>query len=117
MVGLNRFDYTAEESTELNRKMKLVRDNDIGNMTKKKQQFTYHVADESEYAQFLDLKLKEETEEYLVKQTPEELIDILEIIHVLCKKHDLTFEQLDSLRKEKQEARGSFERGFILEKW
>ena len=114
---MNQFDYKPEESTELNRKAKLVRDKDIDLMREAKKEFIYHMAKEEEYSRYLNIKLKEEVEEYLETKKPEELIDVLEILHALCEEHTITIEELDKLRMEKKEARGGFKRGVILDTW
>lgn len=70
------------------------------------------ILDEEEYKKELILKLKEESEEYFSAQVPkeslEELADMLEVIRALAAVHGSTWEQLESLRKEKAEARGGF---------
>ena len=112
-----KLEYKSEEITERNRKQKLVRDNDLMLMTKQKKNFTYHTATAEEHKISLRNKLIEEAEEHAANPKPEELIDVLEVIHALAKTYNLTIEQLDKLRKAKRDFRGGFNQGIILEKW
>ncbi|WP_078592443.1 nucleoside triphosphate pyrophosphohydrolase [Evansella clarkii] len=61
-------------------------------------------------------KLQEELEEYLeagnAEQALEELADLLELIYCLSEHHGYSREELESLREDKAERRGSF-----YEKW
>lgn len=62
-------------------------------------------------------KLKEEVDEYLCSFDPEELADILEVIHALTYQvHSLTAEDIEEMRIKKAAERGSFKEGIILKK-
>jgi predicted house-cleaning noncanonical NTP pyrophosphatase (MazG superfamily) len=45
----------------------------------------------------------------------EELADILEIVHALIELNDFQLEDVEQVRKSKQEKRGAFKQGFFLE--
>ncbi|MGE6204650.1 nucleoside triphosphate pyrophosphohydrolase [Guptibacillus hwajinpoensis] len=71
------------------------------------------ILDEAEYKGELQLKLKEELQEYLEamedSHAVEELADILELIYSLVDVHRSSLEELEDVRKEKREVRGGFE--------
>ncbi|THF70536.1 hypothetical protein E7T06_07480 [Deinococcus sp. Arct2-2] len=66
------------------------------------------VLDADEYVVALRVKLEEEVSEYLDAHNPEELADVLEVLHALAAQHGLTPEQLEALRAAKAQARGGF---------
>lgn len=66
------------------------------------------VLDETEYRSALLDKLGEEVHEYLTDRTPEELADVLEVLHALAALHALTPENLEGLRLHKATERGGF---------
>ncbi|MEF2280068.1 nucleoside triphosphate pyrophosphohydrolase [Deinococcus sp. YIM 134068] len=56
---------------------------------------------EAEYADALRAKLGEEVCKYLPDRTPEELADVLEVLHALAALHGLTPDDLEILRARK----------------
>ncbi|BDP42205.1 hypothetical protein DAETH_21740 [Deinococcus aetherius] len=70
--------------------------------------YAYRVLAEAEYRPALLDKLEEETQEYLADRTPEELADVLEVLHALAALHGLTPEGLEELRARKAAERGGF---------
>lgn len=67
------------------------------------------VADPEEYAVRLRDKLREETEEFLAsRDDPEELADILEVLHALARQIGVTPEEVEELRAAKAAKRGGF---------
>lgn len=66
------------------------------------------VADPEEYAVRLRAKLREETEEFLASDDPEELADILEVVHALARQIGVTPEKVEELRAAKAAERGGF---------
>ncbi len=75
-----------------------------------------HIADDIEYWQKLKLKLREEVEEVLEeKNIPEELADVLEVIHAICAVQGIDLAHLESIRQTKKDARGGFAKRLILE--
>lgn len=61
-------------------------------------------------------KLVEEANEYHESGAPEELADVLEVIHAICDRTDVTFGRLEELREAKQDERGGFQDGVVLER-
>jgi len=97
-------------------KEKLVRDKIpeiIGKATGKKPKL--RKATEKEYFESLKQKLKEEMEEFLHDNNPEELADIMEIIYALAEHKKITKQQLEEMRKQKAKKRGGFKKRLILE--
>ncbi|UQN05391.1 nucleoside triphosphate pyrophosphohydrolase [Deinococcus sp. QL22] len=66
------------------------------------------VLDADEYAVALQAKLNEEVAEYLAAHDPEELADVLEVLHTLAALHGLTPQELEAKRAAKADARGGF---------
>jgi predicted house-cleaning noncanonical NTP pyrophosphatase (MazG superfamily) len=77
--------------------------------------YSYRVLDEAEYAPALRNKLTEEAQEYLTDRTPEELADVLEVLHALAALHGLTPDGLEGLRAHKAAKRGGFAERVWLE--
>ncbi|WP_226658938.1 nucleoside triphosphate pyrophosphohydrolase [Pseudalkalibacillus hwajinpoensis] len=78
------------------------------------------ILDEAEYKKELQLKLKEELQEYLEAQEDshavEELADMLELIYSLVEVHHSSSEELEEVRREKREIRGGFdERVYLID--
>lgn len=69
---------------------------------------TYRVLDQGEYESALRNKLTEEVQEYLTNRTPEELADVLEVLHALAALHGMTSDGLETLRARKAAERGGF---------
>jgi len=76
------------------------------------------ILSEDEYRKELDIKLREEIEEYFrtdnSQDALEELSDLLELIRALARVHGADWEQLEALRAKKAEARGGFEERVFL---
>lgn len=78
------------------------------------------ILDEEEYKKELNIKLKEESEEYHTaqnsKESLEELADMLEVIRALATVHGASWEELEEVRKKKAEKRGGFqERVYLID--
>ncbi len=69
----------------------------------------------SEITKALVEKLSEEGQEFLEAVNLEELADILEIVYALIEHNDFKLEDVEKIRKLKQEQRGSFSEGIFLE--
>ena len=72
------------------------------------------VMNEDEYLEALDCKLEEELEEYQADKSLEELADLLEVMYAVVRARGYTTEELESVRKEKAEKRGGFEKRLRL---
>lgn len=99
---------------------KLVRDRipEVIDSTGKK--FTTKILNESDYIIELKKKAYEELEEYMntnnLKDSVEELADLLEIIHALSEYHGSSIDEVEEIRKLKAEKRGGFkEKIFLIE--
>ncbi len=69
----------------------------------------FRLAPPEEYGELLTAKLQEEVDEYLGSRQPEELADILEVLHALAQEAGLSPQALEEMRRKKAEARGGFE--------
>ncbi|MGM5484416.1 MAG: nucleoside triphosphate pyrophosphohydrolase [Nanobdellota archaeon] len=72
-----------------------------------------HKAPDDEYKHKLKAKLKEEVDEFLEEPKGEELADILEVVYALRDFYQI--KDLEKLRKEKAEERGSFREKIVLD--
>ena len=72
------------------------------------------ILSDEEYRTFLEAKLDEEVGEYHRDQTPEELVDILEVVYALASARGISQSDLQTLYQKKHNARGGFERKLLL---
>lgn len=72
------------------------------------------ILDDAEYLRMLDSKLDEELAEYHKDQNIEELADLLEVIYATAIARGCTKEDLERVRKQKAEERGTFQRRILL---
>ncbi len=75
-----------------------------------------HTVDGEAYGDRLVEKLEEEVAEFRDSRDPEELADVLAVVHALRAHHDLTREEMAAVRERKAEERGEFEGGVVLER-
>ncbi|OCA91488.1 phosphoribosyl-ATP pyrophosphohydrolase [Bacillus sp. FJAT-27225] len=99
---------------------KLVRDRIPEVIEKTGKTFTTRILEKEEYIVELRKKAFEELEEYMSTTNDadavEELADLLEIIHALGDYHNVSFDQIEAVRKSKAEKRGGFkERIYLIE--
>ena len=94
---------------------KLVRDKIPEIIEKNGRTPVYHVADDAEFERELLKKLREEVDEYLENPSPEEMIDILEVVIAIygIKNYDKNI--LEELRVKKLAERGGFSGRIILD--
>ena len=78
-----------------------------------KKAVTYQ-ANETEFIDKLNEKLKEECLEYLKSQEIEELADVIEVIEALLKAKNISWEEIIRIKSKKQQARGGFDKRIIL---
>lgn len=93
---------------------KLVRDKIPDIIAAKGETSVTHIADDAEYRQQLDKKLGEEVEEFLQSHDPDELADVLEVIHAPATLL-AGMDDIEARRQRKHEARGGFTQRIILE--
>ena len=72
------------------------------------------IMDESDYIKALDIKLNEELAEYQSDKSIEELADLLEVIYSVAKARGYSVQELERIRTEKAEKRGSFDKRILL---
>lgn len=72
------------------------------------------VLSQEEYICMLEEKLDEELAEYQESKSMEELADLLEVMMAVAKARGSSFEEVESIRKEKAKKRGSFEKRILL---
>ena len=94
---------------------KLVRDRIPDIIRAKGETAVVRLASEQEYATKLKEKLSEEVTEYLESGSPEELADIMEVVHALATLTGHGPADVERLRAEKADARGGFSKRIILE--
>ena len=66
------------------------------------------------YIDMLDKKLNEEIQEYQESKSMEELADVLEVIRAIALARGSSIEEVESIRKQKAEKRGGFEKKILL---
>lgn len=93
---------------------KLVRDKIPEIIKSKGDECTLEILSDDRYIEMLDKKLNEELAEYQADKTLEELADLLEVIYAVVKARGYSVEQLEKVRKEKADKRGSFEKKILL---
>ncbi len=69
-----------------------------------------------EYLKMIDAKLDEELAEYHKDQNIEELADLIEVIYAAAKARGYSIAELEAVRVQKAEKRGTFEKRIFLEK-
>lgn len=67
-----------------------------------------------EYLTMLDEKLSEELAEYQQDKSMEELADLLEVMMAVAKARGSSFEEVETIRRQKAEKRGGFEKRILL---
>ena len=75
---------------------------------------TRRLSDE-DFATALAQKLVEEAEEFAATPTPEELADVLEVIHALAQLAGISVDEVETLRRAKAAERGGFDERLMLE--
>lgn len=75
----------------------------------------YRILDDQEYRKELNKKLQEEVKEYIEDNNVEELADIVEVIYGILNSMDISIQEFEEIRINKQEKRGAFEKKIYLE--
>lgn len=75
-----------------------------------------HVANDQEFHDLLVAKLQEEVAEFLHDNNPEELADIIEVIHAIAEQEYGGYSTIEMMRLAKKEERGGFSQRIVLEK-
>ena len=93
---------------------KLIRDRIPEIIEKSGKRCIVEVMDRETYIRYLDRKLNEELADYLEDRSLEELADLLEVIYAAAAAQGCNADELESIRKEKAEKRGGFEKRLRL---
>ena len=93
---------------------KLVRDLIPAVIEKDGNTCTFSIAPPEEHAALLNQKMQEEMQEYLESHAPEELCDLVEVIRARLQLMGCTWEDMETLRLQKRQSRGGFEKGVVL---
>ena len=72
------------------------------------------ILDDADYLKLLDEKLTEELSEYQESNSLEELADLLEVMEAVVTARGYSWEQLQTVKAEKQAARGGFAEKLLL---
>lgn len=94
---------------------KLVRDKIIDIIEADRRVAKYRILDDNEYRQELNKKLQEEVKEYLEDNNVEELADIVEVIYGILNSMNVSIQEFEKVRINKQEKRGALEKKIYLE--
>jgi predicted house-cleaning noncanonical NTP pyrophosphatase (MazG superfamily) len=70
--------------------------------------------DDTEFLSALEKKLMEEIHEYYENRSVEELADVLEVVYRIAELKGIPQRQLEQIRKQKNEDRGSFSTNLFL---
>ena len=93
---------------------KLVRDNIPRIIEAQGEVPVIRVLDDEEYIRLLDVKLREEMEEYLEDGSMEEMADLIEVARAIVAARGFTWEDVEEIRKAKAERNGAFEKRVFL---
>ena len=74
------------------------------------------ILSDEEYIRYLNLKLREETEEYLKSFETEELADLEEVLRAILDAKGISYEEFDRIRNEKADKRGAFRKKLLLKR-
>ena len=88
---------------------KLVRDKipeEINNIDGRKA--NYKILNDNEYIQELDKKLFEEAHEFIEEHSVEELADLMEVIYAIMKTKNISFEDVEVAREQRNKKKGCF---------
>ena len=97
---------------------KLIRDNIPDIILSQGKTPTTSILSELDYKIELEKKLLEECNEAIESNSEtrlEELADVLEVVRALCKLNGNTLEELEEVRKKKEEKNGAFDKRIFLE--
>ena len=72
------------------------------------------VLSDEEYLRMVDEKLNEELAEYRADGSIEELADLMEVIYAAAKARGYTIEELETVRVDKAQRRGAFDKKILL---
>jgi predicted house-cleaning noncanonical NTP pyrophosphatase (MazG superfamily) len=99
---------------------KLIRDKIPQIMEGNGKKFEIEVLDNESYLEHLNIKLKEEMDEYFTSNVEanqiEELADLVEVVYGILKAKDVSIKEFEYIRLKKRDERGGFEDKLFLRK-
>ncbi|WP_120166800.1 nucleoside triphosphate pyrophosphohydrolase [Thermohalobacter berrensis] len=69
----------------------------------------YKILDNDLYLQILNIKLKEELNEYLESGEVKELADLIEVVYIILKAKGINLKELNKVRLSKRKEKSGFE--------
>jgi len=98
---------------------KLIRDKIIEIIENEWRKVNYYICDEKEYKKSLFNKLLEEVKEVVnsnnKNELKEELADLLEVFYSILKNENISFEEIENIRKTKKDKKWWFDKKIILD--
>lgn len=94
--------------------MKLVRDKVPDDIRANGKEPTVYTASHDELKKLLLDKFKEEVDEFCDAPNEEDLADVVEVVHGLCKHFGWPIEEIEETRMRKREILGSYAGGTVL---
>lgn len=95
---------------------KLIRDKIPGIIASNGKKAVVDVMDNDMYGRFLDMKLKEELDEYYKEMNTEELVDMVEVIYAILEYKGVSREEFEKIREKKLLEKGGFKERILLKK-
>lgn len=77
--------------------------------------YTKILHNDADYLEALKNKLIEESLEVQQTPIPEELADVMEVIHAIAKQQGISLVEIEELRLKKNQTNGSFKKRIMLE--
>ena len=71
--------------------------------------------EEDEYLEELNKKLIEEAKEFIEKNDPEELADLMEVLEAIIKVRKIKLDEVRKIKEQKKEKKGAFQDKIFLE--
>lgn len=93
---------------------KLVRNNVTIILDKQGLKYSSRKLDDEEYHRELKIKLQEEVTDFLISENCEKLADVMEVIVHLADYNNISMEEIELYRQEKEKHRGSFKNKIFL---
>ena len=93
---------------------KLVRDRIPEIIEKQGKKCSIEILSDEGYLEMIDAKLDEELEEYHKNKNIEELAELVEVIYAAVLAKGYTINELEQIRKQKEEERGAFTKKILL---
>jgi Uncharacterized conserved protein len=93
---------------------KLVRDNIPELIKSEGREAVIERLDDNQYREFLNVKLGEELKEYLESEEVEELADLVEVIYAVLDYKNVSINEFEKIRMEKNQKRGAFKERLLL---